>query len=230
MEGQSADELQPGLYDTVLSQALVDQIGALNARRLRAKLDEVDPAELPDRIAELIGGWARDVVTAAPTSERPATALALASEVSNLLVEHHPHQLRRRDAFLLLVGLPAGTLAHYAATARGTASFGKVTVVRPSTTKPLNSGLNATTARREPVRSVHLSDRATHFVRYVATGCLWVRPTPRPAPGCLWDVHFAVGSAHRPGGNAWTGTTGPPEPTTRVTEAGCCSLHTNRNG
>jgi HKD family nuclease len=89
-DGRSgAEELQPGLYDTVLSQALVDKIGSLDARRLRARLDEVDPAELPDRIAEIVGGLVRDVVAATPTAERRSSALAVAADVCDVLIERH---------------------------------------------------------------------------------------------------------------------------------------------
>jgi hypothetical protein len=85
MDGQGADELQPGLYDTVLSQALVARIAKLDARRLRAQLDDVEPAELPERMAEVIGGWAREVVAAVPVAERPDAALALAAGVLDAL-------------------------------------------------------------------------------------------------------------------------------------------------
>lgn len=94
MEGDGADDLEPGLYDTVLSQALADQISGLDARRLRAQLAEVEPAELPDRIAEIIAGWARDVVAAATTADRHDTAVALATEVLDLLIERHGAQGR----------------------------------------------------------------------------------------------------------------------------------------
>jgi superfamily II DNA or RNA helicase len=89
MEEAGADDLQPGLYDTVLSQVLADHIRDLDARRLRAQLAEVEPAELPDRIAEVIAGWARGVVAAASSAERHDTAVALASGVLDLLVERH---------------------------------------------------------------------------------------------------------------------------------------------
>ena len=89
MDGQGGEELQPGLYDTVLSQALVDKIGSLDARRLRARLDEVDPAELPDRIAEIVSGLVRDVVAATPTAERRSSALAVAADVCDVLIERH---------------------------------------------------------------------------------------------------------------------------------------------
>jgi superfamily II DNA or RNA helicase/HKD family nuclease len=89
MEGDGEEDLQPGLYDIVLNQALVEQIGGLEARRLRAQLAEIEPAELPDRMGEILAGWARDVVAAAPTADRHATAIALATEVLDLLIERH---------------------------------------------------------------------------------------------------------------------------------------------
>lgn len=87
--GGEGDNLRPGLYDTILSETLAARIGNLEARRLRARLDETDPAELPDRIAEIIGEWAREVVAAAPTAERTAAALLLATGVLDMLVENH---------------------------------------------------------------------------------------------------------------------------------------------
>ena len=89
MVGEGSDDLQPGLYDTLLSQALADQLGGLDVKRLRAQLAEVEPAELPDRIAEIIAGWTRDVVTAASTADRHDTAVALATEVLDLFIDRY---------------------------------------------------------------------------------------------------------------------------------------------
>ena len=97
MEGAGPDDLQLGLYDTVLTEALADQIDGLDARRLRAQLAEVEPAELPDRVAELIGDWARDVVEAASAADRHETAAAVAAGVLNLLVERHEAAVDRRS-------------------------------------------------------------------------------------------------------------------------------------
>ncbi|MEO6630012.1 MAG: hypothetical protein ABIP03_15760 [Aquihabitans sp.] len=49
----------------------------------------MEPAELPNRIAEIIAGWARSVVAAASTADRHATAVALAAEVLDLLVDRY---------------------------------------------------------------------------------------------------------------------------------------------
>ncbi len=51
------------------------------------KLAEVEPAELPDRIAEIIADWTRNVVAAASTADRHDTAVALAAEVLDLFIE-----------------------------------------------------------------------------------------------------------------------------------------------
>ena len=70
MEGAGADDLRPGLYDTVLSRALADQISGLEIRRLRAQLADLEAAELPDRIAEIVAGWTRGVVAAESPTDR----------------------------------------------------------------------------------------------------------------------------------------------------------------
>ena len=89
MGGAGGDDLQPGLYDTVLSQSLADQVDNLGAQRLQAELAEIEAAELPDRIAEIIGGWVKDVVEAASSTDRHHVASALATGVLNLLVERY---------------------------------------------------------------------------------------------------------------------------------------------
>jgi hypothetical protein len=54
VEGGESDELRQGLYDIILSDALATRVADLGATHLRAQLDAVDPAELPDRIGEII--------------------------------------------------------------------------------------------------------------------------------------------------------------------------------
>lgn len=92
MDWDRVEDLQPGLYDTVLNQAIVDQIGTFDARRLQAQVDKIDTAEMADRIAEVVGGWVHDVVAAAPTAERTEVALALATDVLDLVVERHGYE------------------------------------------------------------------------------------------------------------------------------------------
>ena len=141
MKGADGEELQLGLYDTVLSHALADQIDGLDARRLRAQLAEVEPAELPDRIAEIIGEWARGVIDAASSADRHDTAAALAADVLDLLVERHGVAVddRRR----LTPGLPR-LLAVEALAPTGE----PVSIARPLT--PLRDTVLMTNARDQP--------------------------------------------------------------------------------
>lgn len=96
MSVAGAGPLQPGLYDTILDQALAEQIDELEAWNLRAQLAEIEPAELADYIAETIAKWVRDVVAAAPAKERHAAALALATDVLDLLSSRHGSEYEER--------------------------------------------------------------------------------------------------------------------------------------
>lgn len=89
MTGRSTGDLQPGLYDIILSEDLADRVDRLDPRRLRAQLAQVDSAELPERIAEIVGEWIRDVVAAAPTDDRHAIAVDLAGDVLDVVIERH---------------------------------------------------------------------------------------------------------------------------------------------
>ena len=86
MEGGESDELRQGLYDIILSDALATRVADLGATHLRAQLDAVDPAELPDRIGEIIGRWAHGAVSATPTDKRAEMALALTADFLDALI------------------------------------------------------------------------------------------------------------------------------------------------
>lgn len=85
--GGHGDELLPGLYDTIIDRALAERIDALAARRLKPRRDSIEPAELPDRIAEVIAGWVREVLAAVPEHERAEIALTVAARVLDVLLE-----------------------------------------------------------------------------------------------------------------------------------------------
>jgi superfamily II DNA or RNA helicase len=86
VKGRESGELQQGLYDIILTDAAAARLKDLGAMQLRAQLDTVDPAELPDRIGEVIGGWAREAVSAAPTDKRAEMALALTADFLDTLI------------------------------------------------------------------------------------------------------------------------------------------------
>src|SRR5690606_21253559 len=85
--GGHADELLPGLYDTIIDRALAERIDALGTRRLKPRPASIEPAELPDRIAEFVAGWVRAVLAAVPDHERDKTALTVAARVLDVLLE-----------------------------------------------------------------------------------------------------------------------------------------------
>lgn len=89
MEAIGGGELTAGLYDTVLREALVGELARLDARNLRADVDDIDPAELPDRIAEVVAGWTRSVLAAVPVDERADASRALATTLLDALVADH---------------------------------------------------------------------------------------------------------------------------------------------
>ncbi|MCP3935927.1 MAG: hypothetical protein GY708_11215 [Actinomycetia bacterium] len=48
-------EFGPGLYDQLIDELLSDRLDALGHQRLAADIQDVDPAELPDRLGEVLG-------------------------------------------------------------------------------------------------------------------------------------------------------------------------------
>jgi len=69
------EDLPPGLYDTLVDELLHGRIGRLNTDRLRAGLAEVEPADLPARVGELV----RDPLRRAPFGATIADHLAARS-------------------------------------------------------------------------------------------------------------------------------------------------------
>jgi len=140
MTGQGAGDLVTGLYDTVVDRALVERFGGLGAARLQARLDDIEPAELPDRMAELVGDWVREVVAAAATKDRPAAALALAGDVLGLL----------NDRYLLDDGgrRPVDGLQRLLAVEPISPAGDPVPIARPLT--PLRDTVLMTNARNQP--------------------------------------------------------------------------------
>ena len=70
-------ELVPGVYDRLVDEWLTNQGGALEAKRLTATLAEVDPAELPDRVGEVVGEWVRSTLAGIRTDDRATLAVVL---------------------------------------------------------------------------------------------------------------------------------------------------------
>ena len=71
-------ELKPGLYDALVDQLMKSGLDGLEEKRLRPIIEAVDTAELPDRVAEVLGQWVREALKSTPTQERADKAVELA--------------------------------------------------------------------------------------------------------------------------------------------------------
>ena len=87
-------ELTPGLYDRLVDEWLQGQLPKLEARRLRASVEEVDAAEIPARVGEVVGEWVRSVLAGVGESDRLEAAVALTEAVLARLAEHGPDSLQ----------------------------------------------------------------------------------------------------------------------------------------
>lgn len=86
MDGDGAEGLRADLYDEIVSEAVARRIAALDPHRRQATLEGVDPAEVPTRVGEIIGGWAQEPVAVVENEGRVAAALLLAAEVGAFTV------------------------------------------------------------------------------------------------------------------------------------------------
>ena len=77
-EGASMVEINPGLYDELVTELLDARLSGLAARRLRETVEDVDAAELPERVADLAARWISQAVAAAASDQRADVAIGLA--------------------------------------------------------------------------------------------------------------------------------------------------------
>ena len=87
---QDFNSLQPGLYDTLLDEELQEQLRSLANSHLTPDIDSVDPAEIPDRVGEVIGLWAKRALAAVPTADRTKAASMLSESLLTTLENLYP--------------------------------------------------------------------------------------------------------------------------------------------
>ena len=85
--GEGVSELVPGLYDELINELSAQHLENLEAQRLRATLEGVDSAELPDRFGEVIGRLAADALAGVASKDRPAAAIELSESLLRAIDE-----------------------------------------------------------------------------------------------------------------------------------------------
>ncbi len=78
-------DLPIGLYDSLIDELLRGKLGQLDAERLRAELSDVEPAEIPARLGELVSDWTAATLATVPIEQRNAVALDVSSAVLQAL-------------------------------------------------------------------------------------------------------------------------------------------------
>ena len=85
-----SNELPLGLYDTLLHDELRQQLERLVVRRLIPEVGTVDAAEIPDRVGEIIGLWARRILAAQPPGDRAKFASKLTWALLTVMKDLYP--------------------------------------------------------------------------------------------------------------------------------------------
>lgn len=79
------EDLPPGLYDTLVDELLLGRLSRLDAERLRAELAEVEPADLPARVGDVVRAWTTAALNATPIEQRSVAAVDLTSALLQVL-------------------------------------------------------------------------------------------------------------------------------------------------
>lgn len=88
--GAPGDGLGPGIYDTIVDAALAGRLDDVDVRKLRTKFAGTEPAELAERIAEVVRIWFVEALNAVRPDERGEVAKELTGRVLTLLQEGSP--------------------------------------------------------------------------------------------------------------------------------------------
>ncbi|MCY4515932.1 MAG: DUF3427 domain-containing protein [Acidimicrobiaceae bacterium] len=134
-------DLEPGLYDQMIDELLRQRLVGLATERLRADLQAVDPAELPDRVGEMLGRWVSDALASVGTDDRPSAALHLSRAILSAINGVRPDALQPERIL-------AAPLERLAAVERLDPTDGPMHIRRPLT--PMRDTVLMTNARDQP--------------------------------------------------------------------------------
>ncbi|MGQ7848524.1 DUF3427 domain-containing protein [Granulosicoccus sp. 3-233] len=85
VDGFTALPAEPGLYDQLIDEQLQAQLTELTQARLAPDIKQVDPAELPDRVGEIVGKWVSQTLASVTPDDRAAAAIVLSHSIINAL-------------------------------------------------------------------------------------------------------------------------------------------------
>ncbi len=132
-----------GLYDRLVDELLRDELSSLDSRRLRAELRRVDPAEVPDRVAELAASWLRTTLAGVAADERADVAAQLTQRLAQFLADAVPESVARGQQLVI-------PIARLAAVERLSPAGNDAVVGIPRPLTPLRDTVLMTNARGEP--------------------------------------------------------------------------------
>jgi superfamily II DNA or RNA helicase len=89
-KGAGVSEYVEGLYDQLIDELFGASADALAAHRLQAAVESVDPAEMADRIGEVVGRWAAAALSTVGIDDRQAATLNLSAALLSEINRLHP--------------------------------------------------------------------------------------------------------------------------------------------
>ena len=190
-------DLAPGLYDQLIDGLLRQRLDSLTPKRLAASLQDADPAELPDRVGELIGRWVADALATVSADDRTEAAVHLSQSVLSAITTVQPDSLETDRAL-------SPPLERLTAIERLDPTHKPISISRPLT--PLRDTVLMTNARDEPsvgseieaeIESADRIDLVLAFIRW--TGIRHLVPHLRR--------HVEAGSQLRVITTTYTGST-----------------------
>jgi superfamily II DNA or RNA helicase len=188
-----------GLYDDLIDLCLKEGIEGLQEDQLRARFTEVDSADIPQRIAEVVATWIARSLDRLPEKDRTDGAIELSKRLLSTLHEFSPGTIQKNDEL-------ATPLRRLAAIETVTPDGRSQAIGRPLT--PLRDTVLMTNARGEPgvgrelaaeIESADRIDLVCAFIRW--TGIREMMPALRR--------HVESGRALRIITTVYTGTTEP---------------------
>ena len=93
-------KMNPGIYDDLLNIFLQDRLKDLNDHRLSAVLSDVDPADVPHLVAQVVEHWVERSLNSFPAHKRLEAGISLSSQLMDSLYNIMPDAVLPGDALV----------------------------------------------------------------------------------------------------------------------------------